>query len=71
MMSELLDLFEQFKGDKAIKLITFRGAGKHFSFGASVPEHTKELAGKMIETFHSLFIKLIELSVPTMEIISG
>ncbi|MCF6183076.1 MAG: hypothetical protein L3J56_00370, partial [Bacteroidales bacterium] len=38
MMLEMLDLFAQFKENNHIKLITFQGEGKHFSFGASVPE---------------------------------
>jgi enoyl-CoA hydratase/carnithine racemase len=42
MMLEILGLFEEFKKNQNIKLITFQGEGKHFSFGASVPEHTKE-----------------------------
>jgi len=71
MMLELLELIEEFKGNKDIKLITFQGEGKHFSFGASVPEHTKEFAEAMIQTFHKLFRELIELSIPTMAKISG
>ncbi len=71
MMLEMMDLFAQFKENKDIKLITFQGEGKHFSFGASVPEHTKEFAEMMIKTFHRLFIEIIDLSIPTMAKISG
>lgn len=71
MMLEMLDLFAQFKENKDIKLITFQGEGKHFSFGASVPEHTKEFAEMMIKTFHQIFIDIIELGIPTMAKISG
>ncbi len=71
MMLEMLGLFNDFKKNKDIKLITFQGEGKHFSFGASVPEHTKDLAPLMIETFHTIFYEIIELSIPTMAIISG
>ncbi len=71
MMLEMLELFEQFKTNKDIKLVTFQGEGKHFSFGASVPEHTKDLAGTMISTFHKIFTTLIDLSIPTMAKISG
>ena len=71
MMLEMLDLFNEFKENKNIKLITFQGEGKHFSFGASVPEHTQELAEMMIKTFHKIFTELIELSIPTMAKISG
>ncbi len=71
MMLELLELFSQFKDNKDIKLITFQGEGKHFSFGASVPEHTKEYAEMMIKTFHRIFFKIIDLSIPTLAKISG
>ncbi|OGU13267.1 MAG: hypothetical protein A2X61_03755 [Ignavibacteria bacterium GWB2_35_12] len=71
MMNDLHTVFNDFKTNNNIKLITFEGAGKHFSFGASVPEHTKEHAGKMLDSFHKLFYELIDLSIPTMAKISG
>jgi cyclohexa-1,5-dienecarbonyl-CoA hydratase len=71
MMLEMLDLFDEFKENKDIKLITFQGDGKHFSFGASVPEHTKEFAEMMLMTFHKIFYGIIDLGIPTMAKISG
>jgi cyclohexa-1,5-dienecarbonyl-CoA hydratase len=71
MMLEIIDCLNEFKANPNIKLITFQGEGKHFSFGASVPEHTKELAEMMIKTFHKLFIEIIDLEIPTMAKISG
>lgn len=71
MMNELLTLFKEIKPDNNIKLITFEGAGRNFSFGASVEEHTKDKAPLMLETFHKLFFSLIDLSVPTLAKISG
>jgi cyclohexa-1,5-dienecarbonyl-CoA hydratase len=71
MVLEILDLFSKFKENKDIKLITFQGEGKHFSFGASVPEHTKEFAEMMLRTFHKIFFELIKLNIPTMAKISG
>lgn len=71
MMLEILECFNRFKENKELKLITFQGEGKHFSFGASVEEHTKELAETMIKTFHKLFFGIIELRIPTMAKISG
>ncbi len=71
MMLELLDCFEEFKKNKNLKLITFQGEGKHFSFGASVEEHTKENAGMMLKTFHKIFFTLMDLNIPTMAKISG
>lgn len=71
MMLEMLDVFDQLKSINDIKLITFEGAGKHFSFGASVEEHTKEYAETMLKTFHKLFYRIIDLGIPTLAKIWG
>lgn len=71
MMNELHELFHEFRDRKFIKLIIFSGAGKHFSFGASVEEHKKENAAGMLRSFHNLFYELIGLSIPTLAKISG
>lgn len=71
MMTEMLEIFAELKTEHNIKLITFQGAGKHFSFGASVQEHTKEQAQTMIHTFHKIFLAIIDLGTPTMAKISG
>lgn len=65
MMNDLQNLFNEFETMDNLKLITFEGEGNHFSFGASVEEHKKEQAGKMLQDFHSLFYSLIKLSIPT------
>lgn len=71
MMLELLDCFKEFEQNKNLKLIVFQGEGKHFSFGASVEEHTREFAEMMLKTFHEMFFTLSKLSIPTMAKISG
>lgn len=71
MMSELLSAFEIFRHMNDLKLITFEGAGKHFSFGASVEEHQKDSAGAMLRSFHQLFFTLRELAIPTLAKING
>jgi cyclohexa-1,5-dienecarbonyl-CoA hydratase len=71
MMLEILDVLTDFRTNQDIKLITFQGEGKHFSFGASVPEHTKEFAEMMIKTFHKIFFNIIDLGIPTLAKISG
>jgi len=71
MMKELSETLNAFKEKKDIKLITFEGAGKHFSFGASVEEHKKENAPKMLKEFHQLFYNIADLAIPTLAKISG
>lgn len=71
MMEELQRVLNDLKGKKEIKLITFEGAGKHFSFGASVEEHQKDMAATMLKSFHQLFLTLRDLSIPTLAKITG
>ncbi len=71
MMEELNQVFSGLKQKPDIKMITFEGEGKHFSFGASVEEHTKENAASMLKSFHQMFYNIIDLSVPTLSKISG
>ncbi len=71
MMKELNLVFSEFREKPDIKIITFEGAGKHFSFGASVEEHTRDKVAEMLSVFHQLFYNLMELSIPTMAKISG
>jgi len=71
MLLELVDVFKVLTSKKDIKLITFEGAGDHFSYGASVEEHQKENAAEMLKAFHQIFYDLIDLSIPTLAKISG
>ncbi|MEI6817630.1 MAG: enoyl-CoA hydratase-related protein [Bacteroidota bacterium] len=71
MMEELQGVLDSFKDKNDLKLIVFEGAGKHFSFGASVDEHKKEFAGAMLRGFHQLFYSIRDLGIPTLAKISG
>ena len=71
MMKELTDVLKSFKNNNAIKAITFEGAGDHFSFGASVEEHKKEFAAKMLKEFHNIFYIMADLNIPSIAKISG
>lgn len=71
MMSDLLTLLDDLKKKPDIKIIIFEGDGKHFSFGASVEDHTKDRAQEMLSTFHQIFYKIIDLGIPTLAKISG
>ena len=71
MMEELQQLLDSFTKSNDLKLITFEGAGKHFSFGASVEEHQRDSAAAMLHSFHQLFISLKDLAIPTLAKISG
>ena len=55
----------------ATRLIVFEGAGKHFSFGASVEEHQPAQVEALLEGFHGLFRTLAALAVPTCAVVRG
>ncbi|MBU8933481.1 MAG: enoyl-CoA hydratase/isomerase family protein [candidate division Zixibacteria bacterium] len=71
MMTDLQQALDDLRQQPGVKLLQFTGAGKHFSFGASVPEHTCENAPAMLKQFHELFYTLADLAIPTAAIISG
>lgn len=57
--------------DPAVRLILISGAGSHFSFGASVPEHVKELAPELIPRFHEVVRLLVQQPTPTASLVLG
>ncbi len=71
MMDELQHMLDTYAANPNLKLITFEGAGKHFSFGASVEEHTKDKAAQMLKSFHRIFYSLRDMGIPTLAKISG
>jgi len=58
-------------GPGACKLLVFEGAGRHFSFGASVEEHLPDKVGRLLPEFHRLFRDLEGLSIPTAAVVRG
>lgn len=71
MLGEICCAIASLKDQQDVKLIVFEGAGKHFSFGASVPEHTKDKAAMMLKSFHAMFFSLVDLAIPTMAVVRG
>lgn len=71
MMSGITEFLTSLTNKKELKLITFEGAGNNFSYGASVAEHTKDMAAEMLEGFHRMFYLLMDLHTPTLAQISG
>lgn len=71
MLGDIACALAGLSNEKDLKLLVFEGEGKHFSFGASVPEHTKGNAAMMLKAFHKVFYDLARLSIPTMAIVRG
>jgi cyclohexa-1,5-dienecarbonyl-CoA hydratase len=71
MMGSLRQVVKEAAGLDGLRLMAFHGAGKHFSFGASVEEHLPERVGGMLESFHGLFRDLMECDVPLLALVRG
>jgi len=71
MMGSIHRVLDEAKGRSGLKLLWFSGAGDHFSFGASVPEHVRDRAPAMLKAFHGLFFKLADLAVVTAATVRG
>lgn len=71
MLREISAALEDLSTRKDMKLLVFEGEGRHFSFGASVQEHTKDKAAMMLKGFHAVFFQLVKMAVPTMAVVRG
>jgi cyclohexa-1,5-dienecarbonyl-CoA hydratase len=71
MMKEINQALKDFESEPSLKLLIFRGAGKAFSAGVDVAEHTQDKVSEMIEVFHEIFHRLNEMKVPTLAAVNG
>ncbi len=73
-MAMLGDLSEALIAHKELqhqRLVLLRGAGSHFSFGASVEEHRKEQAPAMLAALHDFVRRLAAFPVPVAALVQG
>lgn len=68
---EIARLVRERGNDPACKAIVFSSTGKHFSYGASVPEHRAGLVQDFLPAFHDLFAALIETELPMIATVRG
>ena len=71
MMEEINSALESLKHGGNLKALVLRAKGKAFSAGVDVGEHTDELAGKMIKSFHRMFLHLDKMECPTIALVHG
>ncbi len=71
MMVELRALLLAERRPSSRKAIVLTGAGDHFCYGASVPEHQAEEVGNMLPQFHGLIDDLLSHPVTTIAQVSG
>jgi cyclohexa-1,5-dienecarbonyl-CoA hydratase len=71
MIAGLVAALRENAADTQLRAVVFEGAGKHFSFGASVEEHAAPRVAQMLSEFHGLFRTLGELAIPTCAVVRG
>jgi cyclohexa-1,5-dienecarbonyl-CoA hydratase len=70
-MDELSAHLDKIVKDPNKKIIILTGAGDHFSFGASVPEHTPDRCDSMITKFNVFIGKMLACPVPILARVKG
>lgn len=71
MAGELSAALDAHRDLEELKLVVLRGAGGHFSFGASVEEHRKQQAPAMLAGFHRFIRALAAFPTPTAALVEG
>jgi cyclohexa-1,5-dienecarbonyl-CoA hydratase len=71
MMNALSEALAAHSNNPHLRLVFIRGAGNHFSFGASVEEHRKEQAPSMLAGFHAMIRLVAAYPVPIAALVEG
>ncbi len=71
MMKALSEALAAHQNNPHVRMVMIRGAGNHFSFGASVEEHRKEQAASMLAGFHAMIRQVASYPVPVAALVEG
>ncbi len=71
LCGQLRPVLAEAAGAQDAKVLVLRGAGKHFSFGASVEEHLPEVAPSMLAAFGAVIRDLVAFPYPTVAGVQG
>ena len=71
MMKALSEALAAQSKNPHLRMVLIRGAGNHFSFGASVEEHRKEQAASMLAGFHAMIRQVAAYPVPIAALVEG
>jgi cyclohexa-1,5-dienecarbonyl-CoA hydratase len=70
-ISALAAALETLTANPHLKLITLEGAGRDFSFGASVPEHAPDQIGNVLPAMHRLIDAWLQAPAVTAAVVRG
>ncbi len=71
VIAELCGELARHRADRPLRLVVLRGEGSTFSYGASVEEHRREIAPKMLSAFHGLARDVAAYPVPVAALVDG
>jgi cyclohexa-1,5-dienecarbonyl-CoA hydratase len=71
LMSALRRVLAGARDESNLKAICLEGAGRHFSFGASIEEHLPAQVAAMLDEFRGLVFDLLTTDVVTIAAVSG
>ncbi len=74
MMGEIQSVLQELDGEEkpsGVGVLVFRGAGKCFSAGVSIQDHTPDKIGEMIPRFHAIFRHLARTEMVTVAAVHG
>lgn len=71
MMEEMNATLKSLKGDRAAKVVVIAAAGKAFSAGVDIADHTADRVETMIKKFHAIFHTLWSLEQPIIAAVQG
>jgi cyclohexa-1,5-dienecarbonyl-CoA hydratase len=71
MMKALTQALAAHADNPHLRFAFIRGAGNHFSFGASVEEHKREQAASMLAGFHAMIRQVAAYPVPIAALVEG
>jgi len=71
LCDSLAEAIRDYGADPRLKAFLFTAEGKHFSYGASVPQHVAGEVERFLPAFRGVFEALIDASVPTIAAVRG
>jgi len=70
-MEALQSALAEAAGDAGLKVLAVSGAGRAFSAGVDVADHTADRVGRMLALFHGAVRQLMALEVPVVALVHG
>ncbi len=68
---ELQSALAEVRADDRARVLVLRGAGRCFSAGVDIKQHTKELMPALLPAFHSIFFELLGLQSVNVALVNG